>query len=123
MISPEKFYRRTILPACGQQTLRSGGCEGDLKDECFEGQQAALKYSRRFDISTPPAALCRAPATKPPDTDDGVEQSPQDPFSRLVSMQDQYQTSSREYCEPKSNNNYASEKGLWKSNVSLRSEE
>jgi hypothetical protein len=55
----------------------------DLNDECFEGLQAALKYSRRFDMSTPPAALCRAPATKPPNTDDGVEQEPARSFKPI----------------------------------------
>jgi hypothetical protein len=47
------------------------------------------------------------------------EQSPQDPLSQSVSMQDQDQTSSREYCEAKSNNGHGSEKGLRESNVSL----
>jgi hypothetical protein len=47
------------------------------------------------------------------------EQGPQDPLSQSVSMQDQYQTSSREYCEAKSNNDYESEKSLRKSNVPL----
>jgi hypothetical protein len=93
-----------------------------LNEEWFEGQRAALKYSRGFDMSPPPplCAVRRLQNSSIPMT--AFEQSPQDSLSWPASMQDQDQTTLREYRKTKSNSDYGSEIGLRKSNVSLARE-
>ena len=107
----------TILLACGRQTLKRGRRGGDLNDECLEGQQAVLKYFRRPGIVLTPTALYGAPPTSP--LIPGVRAEPTRSFKLFSALQDQGQTSSREYGEAKSNCDYGSEKGLRKSNVCI----
>jgi hypothetical protein len=49
----------TILLACGRQNFRRGRRVGDLKDECLDGEQAALKYFRRSGMSPSPHRFVR----------------------------------------------------------------